>query len=110
MKLRDHVPILSYCGLHVLQPPSEFSIDEKARRVATYLRAYDDGSIDRKFNSTPANKSIFFVLDKSGSMNSIIDSRTSFQAASESMLSVFNSHIRVMDVSWFSLLLSYFLF
>lgn len=108
--LRDHVPILSYCGLHVLQPPSEFSIDKKARRVATYLRAYDDGSIDRKFNSTPANKSMFFVLDKSGSMNSIIDGRTSFQVASESMLSVFNSHIRVMDVSWFSLLLSYFLF
>jgi hypothetical protein len=106
--LRDHVPILSYCSLHVLQPPSDFLIDNKARRVATYLRAYDDGSIDRKFNSTPSNKSILFVLDKSGSMTSLIDGRTRFQVASESMLSVFNSHIRIIDVSRFSFVFSCF--
>lgn len=100
--LREHVPVLSYCSLHILQPPSAFLIDEKARRVATYLRAYDNGSIDRKFNSTPANKTILFVLDTSRSMGSLIGGRTTFQVASESMLSVFNSHIRVMDVSRFS--------
>jgi hypothetical protein len=101
--LREHVPILSYCSLHILQPPSDFIIDEKARRVATYLRAYDNGTIDRKFNSTPTNKTILFVLDKSGSMCATVGGRSRFQVASESMLSVFNSHIRVMDVSHFSL-------
>ena len=98
--LRERVPILSHCSLRILQPPSDFSIDEKARRVATYLRAYDNGTIDRKFNSTPASKTILFVLDKSGSMGvTDIGGRSRFQVALESMLKVFNSHIRVMDVS-----------
>lgn len=101
--LREHVPILSYCSSRTQQPPCDFDIDEKARRVALYLRAYDDGSIDRKFNSTPANKSIVFVLDKSGSMQIDVGGRSRFQVASESMLSLFNSHIQVMDVSRFLL-------
>ncbi len=103
--LREHVPILSHCGLRTVQPPSGFFIDEKARRVATYLRAYDNGTIDRKFNSTPANKTIMFVLDKSSSMG--WESRT-FEVALESMMKVFNSHVRVMDVSRFFPMYSFF--
>ncbi len=98
--LREHVPILSHCSLRTVQPPSDFFIDEKARRVATYLRAYDNGTIDRKFNSTPANKTILFVLDKSSSMG--WGSPATFGVALESMIRVFNSHVRVMDVSWFA--------
>jgi len=98
--LIEHVPILSYCSSCVQQPPSDYDIDAKARRVAIYLRAYDDLSIDRKFNSTPAKKTILFVLDKSGSMtNKMADGRSRFQVASESMLNIYNSHVRVMDVS-----------
>jgi hypothetical protein len=106
--LIEHVPILSYCSSCVQQPPSDYDIDAKARRVAIYLRAYDDLSIDRKFNSTPAKKTILFVLDRSGSMNiKMADGRSRFQVASESMLNIYNSHVRVMDVSYCSFLLTF---
>ena len=102
--LREYVPILSHCSLRIVQPPSDVLIDEKARRVATYLRAYDNGTIDRKFNPTLAKKTVFFVLDMSGSMyypKEELGGRTRFEVALESFLSVFDSHIRVMDVSQF---------
>lgn len=105
--LKRYVPILSCCD-GVIQPPLEYIIDERTRRVCTYLRAYDDidsstqrRAIDRKFNPTPCNKRIIFVLDKSGSMEMEWDLgiRAALEVASDCMLTIFDSHVQLMDVS-----------
>ena len=97
--LEQFIPILSFCG-DVQQPPSDFIIDDQSRRVAIYLRAYDDGSIDKQFNSTQRNKRIMFVLDKSESMEIDLGGRTALEVATDSMLGIFDSHLELMDVSF----------
>ena len=96
--LSRYIPILS-CSCDFVQPPSEYLIDDQTRRVCTYLRAYDDGTIDRKFNPVPINKTIYFVLDCSGSMEIDLGGRNALEVATDSMLLIFDSHVQEMDVS-----------
>ena len=97
--LGSNVPILTCCD-SIIQPPSDFIIDEQTRRVCTYLRALDDGTIDRKFNPASANKRIYFVLDKSESMEIELGGRrNALQVAADSMLRIYDSHVQLMDVS-----------
>ena len=55
--------------------------------------------IDRKFNPTPCNKRIMFVLDKSESMEVDLGGRTLLEVATDCMLTIFDSHLQLMDVS-----------
>ena len=97
--LGSNVPILTCCD-SIIQPPSDFIIDEQTRRVCTYLRALDDGTIDRKFNPASANKRIYFVLDKSESMEIELGGRrNALQVAADSMLRIYDSQVQLMDVS-----------
>ena len=93
-----YIPILS-CSCDFVRPPLEYLIDDQTRRVCTYLRAYDDGTINRKFNPAPINKSIFFVLDYSESMEIDLGGRSALEIATDSMLTIFDSHVQEMDVS-----------
>ena len=64
--LLKHLPVIhSVC--EYVEPFQLFDIDDESRRVCTYLRALDNGTINRKF--VPRRKSIIFVLDESGSMS-----------------------------------------
>ena len=102
--LRPYVPILTCCNV-IIQPPSDYIVDNQTRRVCTYLRAYDecydDGTkkIDWKFNPTPCNKRIMFVLDICESMEVDLGGRTSLEVATDCMLTIFDSHLQLMDVS-----------
>ena len=94
--LRQYLPILSVCAL-VLEPPKNYDIDDKARRVCTYLRAYEDGTINRKFESA-APKQLMFVIDASSSMSAVFgDGRTAFAVAICNALTIFDSHVQVGD-------------
>ena len=75
-----------------VRSPSEFEIDSKANRVCTYLRAFSDGTINRKF--APLSKRIVFVLDESGSM-----SGSKANQAVNSIIQLFDSHVQIGDVS-----------
>jgi hypothetical protein len=91
-----HIPVLAICGT-VHEPPKDFAIDEEARRVCTYLRAYDNGTINRKLNSA---KQIVFVLDVSQSMESIVGGgKSALTVAVENAITIFDSHIQPGDVS-----------
>lgn len=92
------IPIISCC-CEIIEPPLEYIIDDQTRRVCTYLRAFDDGTIDRKFNSVSFNKRIYFVLDYSGSMAIDLGGRTALEVATDCMLGIFESHVQLMDVS-----------
>lgn len=96
--LKSCIPILTCCSA-VMQPPPDYIVDDRTRRVCTYLRAYDNGTIDRKFDPTPCNKQVFFVLDKSGSMQADLGGRTALEVAADSMVDIFGSHVQLMDVS-----------
>ena len=99
--LRHHIPILSYiCSTR--EPPKKFMICNKTRRVCTYLRAYEDGSINRKFDPKSGKKSIVFLLDKSGSMEMepIGGTESALEVATENMLKIFDSHVQIEDVSF----------
>lgn len=80
------------CIANFDSPPSEFEIDSKANRVCTYLRAFSDGTINRKF--VPLSKRIVFVLDESGSM-----SGSKANQAVNSIIQLFDSHVQIGDVS-----------
>lgn len=89
--LKQNMPvILQSCT--VVEPPKLLDIDKVTRRVCTYLRAFDDGTINRKF--LPTRKRILFVLDESGSMNGAY-----INAAVDNMINLFKSHVQVGDVS-----------
>ena len=94
--MRQYLPIMSVCA-RIIQPPKSFDIDSRTRRVATYLRAYEDGTINRKFEiATP--KQLMFVIDDSGSMNAAFDDgRTAFAVAISNALRIFDSHVNVGD-------------
>jgi hypothetical protein len=64
--LENAFPLMSLTGVHVT-PPSDFIVDEETRRVCTYLRAYETGTIDRKYEDH-GPKRVVFLLDCSGSM------------------------------------------
>ena len=94
--LSQYLPIISVCASIVL-PPNSFDIDSKARRVSTYLRAYKDGTINRKFEIA-APKQLMFVIDDSGSMGaSFDDGRTAFAVAISNALEIFDSHVHIGD-------------
>ena len=94
--LRRYIPVLALCST-VEIPSKEFIIDEKARRVCTYLRAYSDNTIDRKFMGN-ANKQLLFVIDDSGSMQvTLDDGRDPFEIAISNALIIFDDHVKVGD-------------
>ena len=93
------IPILSCCASFIV-PSNNYFIDEKARRVCTYLRAFDNGTIDRKFNAIPLKKQLLFVIDKSGSMQQqMANARTALDVAVDNALGILESHIQIDDVS-----------
>ena len=97
--LRSSMPLLFYCG-SISFPPREYFIDPKTRRICTYLRAFDNGTIDRKFCSY---KRVLFLLDESGSMEIEIDgTKNALDIATDNALSIFDNHIQVDDVSNFN--------
>lgn len=88
--LQSNIPIVAaYSSFQ--QPVPSFVIDEAGRRVATYLRALSDGTINRKFE--PENKRVVLVLDCSGSMLG-----TPFADAVRNALAIFDSHVMEGDV------------
>jgi hypothetical protein len=97
-----HIPVLAICGT-VQEPPNVFAVDEATRRVCTYLRAYDNGTINRKFKTS--QKQITFVLDVSGSMSAEVGGGLSALAAAiENAVRIFDSHIQPGDVSFVGVL------
>lgn len=92
-----HIPILLLCG-RLETPPTSLILDEPTRRVCTYLRAYDNGTIDRKFEPVQ-HKRILLVLDKSGSMQVDLGTGSALSVATDNALRIFDSHINVGDVS-----------
>jgi len=80
------IPILSFYSTFQ-EPTSEYVIDEKARRVSTYLRAYSTGTINRKFQAG-ALKRIVLVLDCSGSMGGV-----PYQDAVRNAVNIFETHV-----------------
>jgi hypothetical protein len=94
--LRQNLPILSLCGTF-RTPPARFAIDDVSRRVALYLRAYDDGTINRKFESVQ-HRRILFILDKSSSMRALMGSSNALGVATDNALRIFDSHIGIGDV------------
>ena len=98
--LRTHIPILALCG-EMAGPRQDFKIDDNTRRVCTYLRAYENGTIDRTFQKGSAGKRIVFVLDRSSSMRADIGNGTSaLSAATDCALAIYDSHLQVNDVSF----------
>jgi len=91
--LKQNIPILSHCGQFV-EPTSLYAVDEKAHRVCTYLRAFKDGTINRKF-CPHSKKCLLFMLDESGSMHD----RNKLGIATDNALKIFDSHVLVNDVS-----------
>ncbi|CAB9513446.1 protein ligase RNF213 (Partial), partial [Seminavis robusta] len=99
--LHRHVPILAMC-CEVIVPESKLIIDEETRRVCTYLRAYEDGTIDRKWKSQ--KKRVAFVLDSSGSMGASVGSgQTALSAAVDCALQILDSHLNQNDLIGVSL-------
>jgi len=96
--LQKHVPAVLLCA-NLVAPPTHLIIDEETRRVCTYLRAYDDGTIDRKFE-TPQHRRIVLVLDKSGSMEINLGNSSALSVATDNALGIFDTHVGVGDVSW----------
>lgn len=90
--LDSNIPIISQYSEFV-EPPKDFVIDEPARRVALYLRAFSTGTINRKFEEAQA-KRIILVLDCSGSMQG-----SKFDDAVRNAVSIFDSHVIEGDVS-----------
>ena len=90
--IERNVPILSSTG-DVLDIPPDFVVDEEVRRVCTYLRAYQTGTINRKFDAN-SSKRIVLLMDCSGSMRG-----QPFQDAVSNAVSIFDSHVVQGDVS-----------
>ena len=96
--IEKNMPILNLCSTFT-QPTALLRIGNQGKRVCTYLRAYEDGTIDRKFEPS-MKKQILFVLDKSGSMAAILDNgQTALSVATDNALRIFDTHIDVGDVS-----------
>lgn len=99
-----HIPVLAICGTFD-EPSKVYAIDNATRRVCTYLRAFGNGTINRKFKSSA--KRIVFVLDVSGSMSyDVGGGKSALMAAKENAIQIFDSHVQPGDVSCLLLLLS----
>ena len=91
------VPSLSFFG-SFRDPPCSFRVNAAVRRVCTYLRALENGTINRKFCTR--TKEVVFVLDKSGSMQQELSpGRSALSVATDNALSIFDTHLHVGDVS-----------
>jgi hypothetical protein len=98
-QLSQFIPILGLCSSFD-SPPNQYQIDDKSRRVCTYLRAFNDGTIDRKFQSIASKKQLIFVIDKSGSMEQGMgNGRTALDVAVDNAIKIFDSHVQTDDVS-----------
>jgi hypothetical protein len=89
--LWTHFPVIAACG-KFMNPRPEFAIDTVARRVCTYLRAFEDGTINRKFEEG-GNKRMVLVLDCSCSMRGV-----RFRTAVSNAVDIFDSHVVDGDV------------
>jgi hypothetical protein len=49
--LKRNIPIISLCA-KFCKPRNSFVLDHEARRVCTYLRAYENGTINRRYQNT----------------------------------------------------------
>jgi hypothetical protein len=95
--IQTHIACLQLCAT-VVKPPNEYVFDEPARQVCKYLRAYSTGTIDRKFGGS-TRKRLLFVMDQSGSMNTMLSGGISaFQASINNALEVFDRCIGEGDV------------
>jgi von Willebrand factor type A domain len=93
--LRTNIPTLDFCGTRS-DLGNEYHIHKETRRVCTYLRAYRDGTINRKF--VASRRQIIFVLDQSGSMGSPIGGSTALSVATDNALRLFDSHVNIGDM------------
>jgi hypothetical protein len=89
--LKRNVPIIALCG-EFPEIKMSFVIGPDERRVCMYLRAHDNGTINRRYGNC-ANKRIVIVLDTSGSMQG-----TPYTDAKNNAVSVFDSHVVQGDV------------
>ncbi|KAJ8607696.1 hypothetical protein CTAYLR_007308 [Chrysophaeum taylorii] len=86
------VPLLYYVG-SVVDLPAAYDVDADIRRVCKYLRAYTDGTINRKFNNRTRAKRVCFVIDDSGSM-----AGHKKAVAADNMLRIFDTHMNDDDM------------
>ena len=90
--LEFFIPILKHCS-RSQSPPKEFQVDDKAKRVCMYLRAFKDGTINRKFEPV-RKKQLLLVIDESGSMQG-----WPIKTAIHNAIKIFDSHVHIGDVS-----------
>ena len=98
IQLYKYIPIIVHCS-DIQEPSGIFKVDDKARRVCTYLRAYSNGMINRKFQKQRLKKKVIFVVEKSYSMDIVMGGRTALDVAIDNFLEICSSHIKVGDVS-----------
>jgi hypothetical protein len=91
--LLQHLPILAYTA-QIVNPSTAYDIDADVRRVCKYLRAYQDGTIDRKFGSGGSGqpKKLIFLMDDSGSM-----SGAKAETAVDNMLKIYDDFVHDGD-------------
>jgi hypothetical protein len=90
--LKRNIPTIYLCAI-LRNPGKLFVLDDEARRVCTYLRAYENGTINRRYEGA-AKKRIVLVLDTSGSMGGI-----PYRDAICNAVNIFDSHVVEGDVS-----------
>ncbi|KAJ1631512.1 hypothetical protein T492DRAFT_54450 [Pavlovales sp. CCMP2436] len=92
--LRDiGLPALFYLSTE-LTPNLVYDLDDETRRVCKYLRAFSDGSINRKFGEgATLPKHIILLLDISGSMEG-----HKLNVAVDNLLRVYDSHVQPTDL------------
>jgi len=95
--LRRNIPVLFYTG-ELTEPSNLYLVDEKANRVCTYLRAFENGTINRKFEPH-CSKRLLIVIDESGSMETDIGESNALGIATDNALKLFDTHLQVNDVS-----------
>ena len=73
--LWEELPVIAAASTFVYAAAQAFEIDERAKHVCKYLKAYDDtlngrpGGIDQQYGAgAGGEKAVMFVLDSSGSM------------------------------------------
>ena len=95
--VQRHIPVLAYFAKFET-PPNLYDVDDETKSVCTYLRAFRNGTINRKFKY--AKKQMVFLLDKSGNMKFSYENGTiTMDWAIVNALEIFDSHIRNDDVS-----------
>lgn len=90
--VENNIPVLFRSG-DLLSSPPDLVVSDEMRRVCTYLRAFESGTINRKFN-TNKQKRVVLLIDCSGSMQG-----GPFRDARNNAVSIFDSHVVEGDVS-----------